>query len=398
MNILVINAGSSSLKYQLFDMNRRTVLARGLCERIGLDGRIKHIVEGRENHMEDYTMPDHAAAIRTVTEMLTSDGTGVIASMNDIAAVGHRVVHGGEFFSGSVRITEEVLKAIEDCVPLAPLHNPPNLVGIRACSEVMPRVPQVAVFDTAFHQSMPQEAFLYALPYEFYENDRIRRYGFHGTSHRFVSERAAAMLGKPIQELKIITCHLGNGSSVTAVNGGRSVDTSMGFTPLEGVPMGTRSGSIDPAIIEFLCVNKGMSIADVTSVLNKKSGMLGLSGVSSDFRDLHDAADRGDKRAELALHIFAYAVKKYVGMYAAVMNGVDALVFTAGVGENNDIMRHWIAGGLEYMGLVLDEEKNKVRVDGERDLSADGSQGRILLIPTNEELVIALDTESIVGA
>ncbi len=396
MNILVINAGSSSLKYQLFDMNRRTVLARGLCERIGLDGKVKHFVEGREDYVSERPMADHASAIRVVTELLVGPGTGVITSMNDIAAVGHRVVHGGEFFSGSVLITEAVLSAIEECVPLAPLHNPPNLVGIRACSEVMKGVPQVAVFDTAFHQSMAPQAFLYALPFEYYEKHKIRRYGFHGTSHRYVSERAAAMLNRPADELKIITCHLGNGSSVAAVQGGKSVDTSMGFTPLEGVPMGTRSGNIDPAIIEFLCENEKMSIGEVTSVLNKKSGMLGLSGVSSDFRDLHAAADAGNKRAEIALHIFAYSVKKYVGMFAAVMNGVDALVFTAGVGENNALMRQWIAGELNYMGLELDIEKNGMRSSQERDISTAQSRGRILLIPTNEELVIALDTETIV--
>ena len=396
MNILVINAGSSSLKYQLFDTDSHSVLARGLCERIGLDGRVKHFVEGRADTIKDLPLADHADAIRTVTELLVDPETGVVASLRDISAVGHRVVHGGEAFSKSVLITDEVMHAIEDCVPLAPLHNPPNLVGIRACAQVIEGVPQVAVFDTAFHQTMPPEAYFYALPYEYYEQLGIRRYGFHGTSHRYVSERAAAMLGKNIKDLKIITCHLGNGSSITAVKGGQSVDTSMGFTPLEGVPMGTRSGVIDPAILEFLSEHKGLSLSEVTGILNKNSGMLGLSGVSSDFRDLHAAADDGNKRAALALDKFAYSIKQYIGAYVAVMNGVDALVFTAGVGENNPAMRRMVAGELNCLGLSLDQKKNESPGKGEQDLSTDDSKGRILLIPTNEELVIALDTELLV--
>ncbi len=395
MNILVINAGSSSLKYQLFDMAQKTVLARGVCERIGIDGRIKHSKNGSPVVL-DVTMPDHAAAIREVTRLLTDAAHGVIADMNEISAVGHRVVHGGEEFSSSVLITDAVLAAIERCVPLAPLHNPPNLVGIRACEQVMPGVPQVAVFDTAFHQTMPPRSFLYAIPYEYYENDKIRRYGFHGTSHRYVAERAAALLGKPLESLKIITCHLGNGSSVTAVDGGKSVDTSMGFTPLEGLPMGTRSGNIDPAIIGFLAENKGMTVSEVMDVLNKKSGMLGLSGVSSDFRDLDDAVAQGNPRAKVALDIFAFSVKKYIGKLAACMGGVDAVVFTAGIGENNAVMREWIMDGLGFMSLSMDREKNRTVRGVEADVSANGSRARVLVIPTNEELVIATDTEALI--
>ncbi|MDR3207221.1 MAG: acetate kinase [Oscillospiraceae bacterium] len=397
VNILVINAGSSSLKYQLFDMTKRVSLARGLCERIGIGGRVKHYAEGRADYVSDRAMADHGDAIRAVTELLTGPDTGVIASMKDISAVGHRVLHGGQRFSGSIRITGAVIDAIEECVPLGPLHNPPNLVGIRACAQVMKDVPQVAVFDTAFHQTMPPEAYMYALPYEYYEKYHVRRYGFHGTSHRYVSARAAAMLSdRDPAALKVVTCHLGNGSSLAAVKGGKCVDTSMGLTPLEGVPMGTRSGSIDPAILAYVGEREGLGLAEITDVLNKKSGMLGLSGVSSDFRDLHAAADSGDKRAQLALDVFAYAVKKHIGMFAAAMNGVDALVFTGGVGENNIPMRRWIAGSLTCLGLELDDAKNDLRADGERDISTPRSPGRILVIPTNEELVIAEDTEAIV--
>ena len=396
MNVLVVNAGSSSLKYQLFSIASRTVLARGLCERIGLDGRVKYSVPNRPDYIEERIMDDQAAAVRVAIDLLTGSETGVIRSLDEIAAVGHRVVHGGEAFSGSVLIDGKVLAAVEECVPLAPLHNPPCLVGIRACEQVMRDVPQVAVFDTAFHQTMPPEAFIYALPYDYYERLRVRRYGFHGTSHRYVSERAAALLGRDPKELKIITCHLGNGSSVTAVRGGQSVETSMGFTPLEGVPMGTRSGTIDPAILEYLAHEENMSLSDVMAVLNQKSGVLGLSGVSSDFRDLECAAQEGNKRASLALNIFAYSVKKYIGMCAAVMDGVDALVFTAGIGENNDSMRKRIAGSLTFMGLELDEEKNRKPGPGEQDLSTQRSKNKILLIPTNEELMIALDTAALV--
>ncbi len=394
MNILVINAGSSSLKYQLFDMDSQTVLAKGLFERIGIDGKVKHTPGTRPLYEASVALPDHAAAIRTLIELLVSKEHGVIASMSEISAVGHRVVHGGEAFAASVRITDAVLNAIEDVVPLAPLHNPPNLVGIRACTAVMGDVPQVAVFDTAFHQTMPKESYLYALPYEYYTENKVRRYGFHGTSHRYVSERAAAMLGKPIESLKIITCHLGNGSSLTAIDGGRSVDTTMGMTPLEGVPMGTRSGLIDPAIIEYLCGARNMTVKEVTDVLNKRSGMLGVSGVSSDFRDLHEAADSGNERAKVALDIFAQSVRKSIGGLAAVMGGVDVIVFTAGVGENNCPMRIMICEKLAYMGVAIDAEKNKQR-GVEINIAKEGALP-VLVIPTNEELVIAHDTLSLV--
>ncbi|MCL2747064.1 MAG: acetate kinase [Oscillospiraceae bacterium] len=396
MNVLVVNAGSSSLKYQLFDMEKREVMARGVCERIGLDGKIKHVIPSRREFVVEKTMDDHADAVQAVIDLLLGEETGVLRSLGDIAAVGHRVVHGGETFAGSVCINDDVLTAVEDCVHLAPLHNPPSLVGIRACARVMDGVKQVAVFDTAFHQTMPPVAYIYALPYDYYERLHVRRYGFHGTSHRYVSERAAKILGGDPKKLKIITCHLGNGSSIAAVKGGQSVDTSMGFTPLEGVPMGTRSGTVDPAILSFLAKEENLSLSDVTDVLNQNSGMLGISGVSSDFRDLEDATANGNERAELALSMFAYAVKKHVGMYAAVLNGVDALVFTAGVGENNAGMRRRIAGELTYMGLEMDEVKNSDPGPGEQDISTAGSRGRILLIPTNEELLIALDTAEIV--
>lgn len=394
MKILVINAGSSSLKYQLFDMENEAVLAKGLCERIGLDGQVKQTAPGKPDYEANRAMPDHASAIRVLTELLTSPVNGVLQSMSEISAVGHRVVHGGEAFNKSVLIDDAVLAAIEECVPLAPLHNPPNLVGIAACRAQLGDVPQVAVFDTAFHQSMPDKAFIYALPYDYYETLKIRRYGFHGTSHLYVSRQAAEILGRPLESLKLITCHMGNGSSITAVDGGKSVDTSMGFTPLEGVPMGTRCGSIDPAIIEFLSTHHGMSIADINSAMNKKSGVLGISGVSSDFRDLHAAAAQGNERAQLALDVFAYDVRKYIGAYAAAMNGVDALIFTAGIGENNARMREWIAKDLDFMGLKLDTDRNAVR--GETVISTDDSPGKILVIPTNEELVIARDCAAIV--
>ncbi|MCL2030126.1 MAG: acetate kinase [Oscillospiraceae bacterium] len=395
MKILVINAGSSSLKYQLFDMEHETVLAKGLCERIGLDGHVRQTAPGRPDYDAERPMPDHESAIRVLTELLTAPEIGVLGGMNEISAVGHRVVHGGEAFNGSVLIDEKVLAAVEECVPLAPLHNPPNLVGIAACRAILGDVPQAAVFDTAFHQTMPDKAFIYALPYEYYETMKIRRYGFHGTSHLYVSRRAAELLDRPLEELKLITCHMGNGTSVTAVDGGRSVDTSMGFTPLEGVPMGTRCGSIDPAIIEYLATQHGMEIAEINSAMNKKSGVLGISGVSSDFRDLDAAADGGNRRAQLAIDVFAYDVRKYIGAYAAAMGGCDALIFTAGIGENNARMRARIAAGLDFMGLRLDPARNGAR---ETVISADGSPGQILVIPTNEELVIARDCAALVGS
>ena len=396
MNILVINAGSSSLKYQLLNPETQEVLAKGLCERIGIDGKFTYKPTGKEAIKEaDVAMPTHSEAIQTVLHALVDEKNGVIASMDEIDAVGHRVVHGGEKFASSVLITDEVMATIEECNPLAPLHNPANIIGIKACQALMPNTPMVAVFDTAFHQTMPPVAYTYALPYEFYEQDKVRRYGFHGTSHKYVSQRAAAMLGKPIEELKLISCHLGNGSSITAIDGGKSVDTSMGFTPLAGVPMGTRSGDLDAGILEYLMNKHGYNIDEMLNILNKKSGVLGISGVSSDFRDLEDAAPKGNQRAQLALDAFEYSVKKYIGAYAAAMGGVDAIIFTAGVGENGPANRANIVSGLEYMGVKLDAEKNNTR-GKEVDVSTDDSKVRVLVIPTNEELMIAMDTAAIV--
>ena len=397
MNILVINAGSSSLKYQLLNPDTGDLLAKGLCERIGIDGKFtyKPQIEGKETlSAVDVAMPTHAEAIQAVLDALVDAKNGVIGSMQEIDAVGHRVVHGGEAFNQSVVITDEVLKAIEDCIPLAPLHNPANLTGIRACQKVMPGVPMVAVFDTAFHQTMPAKAYMYALPYAYYETDKVRRYGFHGTSHKYVSGRAAAMLGKKPEELKLVSCHLGNGSSIAAVDCGKSVDTSMGFTPLAGLPMGTRSGDLDAGILQYLMNKYGMSIGEMLNVLNKKSGVEGLSGVSSDFRDLENAAAEGNQRALLAEEKFAYEVKKYVGAYAAAMGGVDAIIFTAGVGENDKGIRAMVCQGLEYMGVKLDAEANNVR-GKECVISTADSKVKILLIPTNEELMIAKDTAAL---
>ncbi len=391
MKILVINAGSSSLKYQLIDMTSHDVMAKGLCERIGIDGsNLQHTNVGKGTKTKiEKPMKDHGDAIQMVIDALVDGEIGVISSMDEIGAVGHRVVHGAEEFADSCIITEAVMKALEKCTPLAPLHNPPNIIGIEACTKIMPNVPQVAVFDTAFHQTMPPKAYMYALPYECYEQDRIRKYGFHGTSHKYVAGEAAKVLGKKPEELKIVTCHLGNGSSITAVDGGKCVDTSMGFTPLDGVPMGTRTGSMDPAVVTYL-VNKGMSAKEVDNLMNKKSGVQGVSGVSSDFRDLTAAAEEGNERAKLALDMFAYQVKKYIGSYAAAMGGIDAVVFTAGVGENDAQTRAAIVDGLEFMGIKIDPEKNAVR--GTVDISADGAAVKTLVIPTNEELMIAIDT------
>lgn len=392
MKILVINAGSSSLKYQLISMEDQVVMAKGLCEKIGLEGsRIKCKPANGEEVIIESPMKDHSDAIKLVIAALMNEEYGVISSMDEISAVGHRVVHGGELFSGSVLITDEVKKALEQCTPLAPLHNPANLIGIAACEQGMPGVPQVAVFDTAFHQTMPKEAYMYALPYELYEKHKIRRYGFHGTSHRYVSAKAAELLGKPVEELKIITCHLGNGSSITAVNGGKSVDTSMGFTPLEGVVMGTRSGSLDPAILTYLMNQENMDAKAIDTLLNKESGLQGISGVSSDFRDLSAAIDAGNERAKLAVDMFYYSVKKYIGAYAAAMGGVDAVVFTAGIGENNCEGRLEITKGLEFMGIKVDPEKNSKRGVA-LDVSAEGATVRTLVIPTDEEMMIAMDT------
>ena len=398
MNILVINAGSSSLKYQLLNPETGDLLAKGLCERIGIDGKFtyKPQVEGKKVlDAIDVAMPTHSEAIQAVLDALVDAGNGVIGSMKEIDAVGHRVVHGGEAFNKSVLITDEVMKAIEDCIPLAPLHNPANLTGIRACQKVMPGVPMVAVFDTAFHQTMPAKAYMYALPYEYYENDKVRRYGFHGTSHKYVAGRAAAMLGKKPEELKLNSCHLGIGSSVTADDGGKSAYTSMGFTPLAGLPMGTRAGDLDAGILQYVMNKYGLSIDEMLNVLNKKSGVEGLSGVSSDFRDLENAAAEGNEKASLSREKFAYEVKKYVGAYAAAMGGVDAIIFTAGVGENDKAIRAMVCKGLEYMGVKLDDEANSVR-GKETVISTADSKVKVLLIPTNEELMIAMDTASIV--
>jgi acetate kinase len=397
MKVLVINAGSSSLKYQLMDPATREVLAKGLCERIGIDGRLTHKVPARDAKYEsDIPMPTHAEAIQAVLNALTDKEQGVIAGMGEIDAVGHRVVHGGEKFASSVRIDAAVMAALEACIPLAPLHNPANITGIKACEKVMPGVPMVAVFDTAFHQTMPSLAYTYALPYEYYEKDGVRRYGFHGTSHRYVSGRAADMLGKPIEKLKLISCHLGNGSSITAIDGGKSVDTSMGFTPLAGLPMGTRVGDIDAGIMEFLMDKYDMDIKEMLSILNKKSGVQGISGVSSDFRDLESAASQGNVRAQLARDVFTYNVRKLIGAYAAAMGGVDGIIFTAGVGENDRSVRLDSCKGLEFMGVKIDEEANKLR-GKEVVISTADSHVKVMIIPTDEELMIASDTAAIVG-
>ncbi len=397
MNVLVINAGSSSLKYQLINMDNKEVMAKGLCERIGIDGsRLKHTPEGKETVMLEAPMKDHSDAIKMVIDALVDANHGVIADMSAIDAVGHRVVHGGEYFNQSVIIDDEAMAKIDDCSALAPLHNPANIIGIKACQQAMPGVPMVAVFDTAFHQTMPAEAYMYALPYEYYEKYKIRRYGFHGTSHYYVSNRCAQLMGRPIEELRIITLHLGNGSSITAVNKGKSVDTSMGFTPLAGIPMGTRSGLIDPAIVPFLMEKEGMSAAEVDKMMNKESGVYGISGLSSDFRDLEAGADNGDKRCQLALAMFEYSVKCYIGYYAAAMGGVDAVVFTAGVGENNAGLRERVLANMEFMGIACDSEKNNVR-GKEADITKDGASVRAFVIPTNEELTIALDTEKLLS-
>lgn len=395
MNILVINCGSSSLKYQLINSETEGVLAKGLCERIGIDGMLTYQPEGGEKEKSEIAMPTHTEAINAVLAALTNEKSGVIKSLSEVGAVGHRVVHGGEKFTSSCLINDESMKAIEECNDLAPLHNPANLIGIRACQELMPGVPMVAVFDTAFHQTMPDVAYTYGIPYEYYEKYKVRRYGFHGTSHSYVSKRTAEIVGKPYDQMKIIVCHLGNGASISAVNCGKSVDTSMGLTPLEGLVMGTRSGDLDPAIIDFVGKKEGLSLDEMNEVLNKKSGMLGISGVSSDGRDLEAAAETGNKRAQLVLDVFDYRVIKYIGAYAAAMNGVDAIAFTAGIGENNIKMRKDVCSSLTYLGVKLDEEKNNVRGE-ERIISADDSKVQVLLVPTNEELAIARETLALV--
>lgn len=394
MKILVINAGSSSLKYQLIDMENESLLAKGLCERIGIDGRLTHKPQnGKPVYEADVPFPTHKEAIEAVLEKLTSKEYGVVETMAEIGAVGHRVLHGGIEFTESCVVDDACEAAIKKCFPLGPLHNPANLMGIKACQAAMPGVPQVAVFDTSFGMSMTPEAYIYAIPYEYYENDSIRRYGFHGTSHRFVSARACEIMGK--KGTRVINCHLGNGSSVSASIDGKCVDTSMGLTPLEGLPMGTRSGNLDPAILQFIMNKYGYTADEMLNVLNKKSGVLGISGVGSDFRDLEKAAKEGNERAQLALDKFAYEVRKYIGSYAAAMGGVDIITFTAGVGENGPDMRESICEGLGFLGVHVDHEKNQVR-GKEADISAADSTVKVYVIPTNEELMIARDTLALV--
>ncbi len=397
MNILVINCGSSSLKFQLIDSESEKCIAKGLCERIGIEGSmITYAPEGGEKEKTTTPMPDHTEAIRLVLEALTNEKTGVVKSLDEIGAVGHRIVHGGEKFTTSAIINDEVIAAIKECNDLAPLHNPANLIGIDACKTLMPSTPMVAVFDTAFHQTMPEEAYLYGIPYEYYEKYKVRRYGFHGTSHSYVSKRAAEVLGKNYEDLKIVVCHLGNGSSVSAVKNGKCVDTSMGLTPLEGLIMGTRSGDIDPAIIEFLANKESMTAQEVVNVLNKKSGVLGLSaGLSSDFRDLEDGLAKEDENAIRAMKTFCYRVAKYIGSYAAAMNGIDAICFTAGVGENGPIVRNFVCDRLGFLGIELDQELNNKR-GMDLDITTPESKTRVLVIPTNEELAIARETAALV--
>lgn len=395
MKILVINCGSSSLKYQLIDMDDESVVAKGLCERIGIDGRLVYQKAGCDKEITEAAMPTHKEAIQMVLDALVNDKTGAIKSLSEVNAVGHRIVHGGEKFASSVVITDEVLEAVAQCNDLAPLHNPANLIGINACKELMPGVPMVAVFDTAFHQTMPEKAYLYGLPYEYYENYKVRRYGFHGTSHSFVSKETARFLGMDLENSKIIVCHLGNGASISAVKDGKCVDTSMGLTPLEGLVMGTRSGDIDPAIMEYIAKKEDLDIAGVMNVLNKKSGLEGISGLSSDFRDLTAGAKEGNKRAIAAIEVFCYRVAKYVGSYVAAMNGVDAIAFTAGIGENVGLVREKVCSYLGYLGITLDAEANAKSGDN-CVISAADSKVKVAVIPTNEELAICRETVALV--
>lgn len=395
MNVLVINCGSSSLKYQVIHAESEEVLAKGLCERIGIDGRLVYQPKGAEKEITEASMPTHTEAVRMVLDALVNPDTGVLKSLDEIDAVGHRVVHGGEKFANSTLITDEVIEAVEECSDLAPLHNPANLIGVRACQEVLKDVPMVAVFDTAFHQTMPKEAYLYGVPYEYYEKYKVRKYGFHGTSHSYVSKRAAEMLEKPYDSLKTIVCHLGNGASICAVKNGKSVDTSMGLSPLEGLIMGTRSGDIDPSAVEFLAKKENLDLEGIVKVLNKESGVYGLSGVSSDFRDLDQASVDGNERAKAAVDAFCYRTAKYIGSYAAAMNGVDVICFTAGVGENDGKVRAKVLSYLGYLGITLDEEANQARGKEVR-LSAADSKVTVLLVPTNEELAICRETVSII--
>lgn len=396
MNILVLNCGSSSLKFQLIDSESENVLAKGICERIGIDGKLTYTPYNGEKESAQKDMPTHTEAIRYVLEALTNDNNGVIKSLNEVGAVGHRVVHGGERFTSSVIINEEVKKAIADCNDLAPLHNPANLIGINACEELMPDTPMVAVFDTAFHQTMPPHAYMYGLPYEYYEKYKLRRYGFHGTSHSFVSKRAAEIDGRPYEDLKIIVCHLGNGASLSAVKYGKCIDTSMGLTPLEGLIMGTRCGDIDPSVIEFIAKKENLGIHEIMNVLNKESGVYGMSKrLSSDFRDLWVATEEGNKYAKEAIDTFCYSVSKYIGSYAAAMNGVDIIVFTAGVGENDYRVRAKIMENLEFIGVSIDHEANSIRGE-EVIISTSDSKVKVMVVPTNEELAIARETEALV--
>ena len=398
MKVLVINCGSSSLKYQLFDMTDKSVLAKGLVERIGLDGSILAQKKDNDKYEIKTDIPNHMKAIALVIEALLDPKHGVIKSMDEIAAIGHRVVHGAEEFSGSVVITPAVMDSLKKNIELAPLHNPPNIMGIEACQEIMPNVPQVGVFDTAFHQTMPPHAYLYGIPYEYYKKYHMRKYGFHGTSHKYVAERAAVMLNKPLDKIKVITCHLGNGASLAAVRYGKSVDTSMGYTPLEGVMMGTRSGDLDPAVVIQLMKKENWDLEQLDKFLNKQSGVLGLSGVSSDFRDIESAAiEESNVRAQLALDRFAYVVKKYIGSYLAVLNGADAIVFTAGLGENSSSMRAKICEDMDFCGVKIDKDRNSQR-GSEIDISTDDAATRVLVIPTNEELMIARDTYELVSS
>jgi acetate kinase len=394
MKILVINCGSSSLKYQLFNMDNEEVLSKGLVERIGIEGsRINHNKTGMDKIVIDADIPDHTAGIKLVLDALLHPEHGSLRSLDELSAVGHRVVHAGEKFAFSVKLTEEVMNALRECIPLAPLHNPANIMGIEAVTKALPNIPQAGVFDTAFHQTMPKHAYIYGIPYEYYEKHGIRRYGFHGTSHYYVATRAAEILGKPVESLKIVTCHLGNGSSITAVDGGKSADTTMGFTPLPGILMGTRCGDIDPAIIPFLVKAEGKDVQEIDNILNKKSGIHGISGVSSDMRDIEEAMDKGNERAKLAFEVLSYGIRKQIGAYSAAMGGIDALVFTAGIGENDCGLRAHICKGLEFMGIGVDPSKNDKMHGKETIISYDGAKVAVMVVPTNEELVIARDTK-----
>ena len=395
MNVLVINCGSSSLKYQLINMNDESVLAKGLVERIGIEGSVlKHEKTGLDKVVIKETLNNHKDAINLVLKTLLDANYGAVKSLDEIDAVGHRVVHGGEKFAQSVLIDDEVIEAMKECIVLAPLHNPPNIIGIEACKELLPNAPMVGVFDTAFHQTMPPVSFIYPLPYELYEEMKIRRYGFHGTSHKYVSERVVELTGKNLDGTKIVTCHLGNGASLTAIKDGKSFDTSMGMTPLEGLVMGTRCGDVDPAIVTFLMNKKNMTAEEVDNLMNKKSGVLGISGVSSDFRDIEGAAEKGNVRAQLALDKFVYTVKKYIGSYAAAMGGLDVLVFTAGLGENSAPARQQVCQGLEFLGVEIDEARNNIR-GKEAEISKESSKVKVFVIPTNEEVMIARDTKAL---